>query len=169
MFSIEDIRSRIDPQLLHQFIVDMPFILRTYVESITYSYNDIQVEPVIIQNRYIKYAGRTNSPTVSIEFYEDEDCNTQKALQEWRSLIVNSLGIYHYPSEYKKDIHIYVLRGGDTDDVSSIIHCYNSFPTTSNPIRLSYSDNGRVLVGQTFEVDQLVIAGDISVKLPVSR
>ena len=159
MFHIESLKSRIDPQFSYSFIVTVSdgIIPPTYVENITFSYPDIGVEVLSIQNVYLKYAGRKTQPGVTVDFYEDHDNNIQKLLESWRSLIINSDGTYSYPSSYKKELSIWMLRNNNEDDVSTKIICSGVFPSNSNPIRLSYSESGRIIVSQLFEVDDLKI------------
>lgn len=168
MFNIEELKSRVDPQLSYKFrvqeisIAGSTTIPSTYVESVNFSYDDIQLETVSFQNRYIKFAGRAISPPVTIEFYEDNNSTIQKALYEWRSLVRREDGTYNYPSMYKRTmtILVYGTNLGKSlleDSVVSVIRVIDAFPTNINPLRLSYSDGNRLLVSQTFEVNEIKI------------
>lgn len=168
MFNIEELKSRIDPQLSYKFrvqeirITDSTTIPSIYVESVNFSYDDIQLETVSFQNRYIKFAGRAVSPPVNIEFYEDNNSSIQKALNTWRSLVRRSDGTYNYPSVYKKNMTILIYgldRSKSTleEVVVSKLRLVEAFPTNVNPLRLSYADGNRLIVSQTFEVNEVQI------------
>lgn len=168
MFNIEELKSRIDPQLSYKFrvqdirITDSTIIPASYVESVNFSYDDIQLETVSFQNRYIKFAGRAISPPVTIEFYEDNNSSIQKALYEWRSLVRRSDGTYNYPSKYKKSITILIYgfnrsKGTLEENVVSKLRLIEAFPTNVNPLRLSYADGNRLVVSQTFEINEVEI------------
>ena len=163
MLNIEDIRGRTDPQLQFRFRVSEIIlapevrIYSNYIESYSYSYDDITMDPVPFKHGFLKYAGNNITPPFSLDLYEDQFSSTQYALQYWRSLIKRPDGTYSYPSEYKRDIVVHTYVGDVDDSPAGIITARGAFPTNSNPIRMSYSESGRVIISQAFECDSIDI------------
>lgn len=182
MFNIEELRSRPEPQRQYRFRMDPINIVYNadnkavislesiYVESITYSFDDIMADSVPFQNTYLKYAARRNNPSIIIDFYEDEFGTVQQALYLWRSIIRTSDGTYGYPSEYKRSIVLRLYPVWDNETPLVTIRMLGAFPSNANPVRLSYTDAGRVVVSQQFENEdiEIVQGGDLNALLTQS-
>lgn len=160
MFDIEVVRSRQEPARIWTFLAEIVGIsdFVFYIDSIDFSYDGMLSDEVFRVNRKYKFPVRTDSPIVTIAFYETEDNYVQKTIENWKSTIKDEeSGTFSYPSEYKTSIMVYDFN--IRRELQNKIEIYGVFPSSGMSIRRSYSESGRLYITQVFSADGVRIIG----------
>jgi len=132
----------------------LPFGLPSeYLESIDLPFLNIRIkEGVFGGSRYTYYPGFHDISSFSVNFYEDSQGNVTRWLWQWKNRIKDfKTGIYNLPSDYKRNLNIQLLDTNNTPVINASL--IGVWPADTSNYQLNYTNNGRIIVGQTFSID----------------
>lgn len=123
-----------------------------YVESIDLPFNNIQVaEGHYGASGFTYFPGSHDVSAFSMTFYEDVSCTTLKFINDWKSQVKSWDGTYNLPIQYKGDILVALFDPkGKVVLQAKMIGCW---PSDTGNLSLNYNDSGRLVITQTFSVD----------------
>lgn len=157
-FQLPDVLNRPDPMMTWRWVVAgggaLPFGLpAVYVESIDVPFENVQVQQGIFSGGTFTYFPANHDVAAfSMTFYEDEQATVLKWITQWRSKIKDmSTGLMNLPKLYKRDINVDLLNGrGESVFTVKLLGCW---PSDTGNLGLSYSDEGRLTITQSFSID----------------
>jgi len=145
-----------EPQRNYKFFV---FFQGTIMPPFLVKSVDIPVPGVPAGNQY--YAGR-QYPTVdthelesiNITFWEDSLGTVMRNLLYWKKKIVDDDGFYHYYSDYRRDIYVFVLSPQLLPLMSyRFVECWPS--GTTNYDTFDYEGNEVITISQEFATQRM--------------
>jgi hypothetical protein len=124
-----------------------------YVESIDVPWLNISVgDKTHAGSTYEYYPGTHDIQPVSITFYEDERATSLKYVTNWKSKVKSlETGFYNLPTVYKQEVRAQLLDTSNNPVVS--ITLTGVWPSETQSYSLKYTDAGRLVVTQSFSVD----------------
>lgn len=159
-FTLQQVRARPDPLLNWQWICldgTLPFDHpNEYLESIDLPFNNIRSESVYVGSGYTCYPQAHEVEAFTAVFYEDCYAATTTWLQDWKSKIKNfSTGVYGLPKDYKKTMTVALLT--TKGEPALQYRLIGIWPTITSSLSLNYNESGRIILSQTFSVDDVEI------------
>ncbi len=145
------------PAIDWRWVVNLPSIpgapnsKNIVVEAIEFPHFSISAIPRFngASNRH--YPGISEISAFAMTFYEDNMFSATKYLYAWKSLVVDTNGIYGVPADYKKDLR---LRMYDIQDHimfnGTLQECW---PTNISSYSLNYNDSNRLTISAQFATD----------------
>lgn len=135
--------------------------------------SDVAVDPLLIESiavpvggneaKNVHYFGterkvpefRTIEP-VTLELLETADGQVTEAILNWKNQVQNRQSdVFGLPSQYKKDVLIQMTSGFNvTHTEIKLIGCW---PTSTNPYALTYAESDKLMISQTFAVDEVEV------------
>lgn len=157
-FEIATLARRPDPLLNFKWMcIDgtLPFgHPADYLEAVDLPFNNVKVDSVPVGSGYTMYPLQHEVESTSMSFYEDHNGKTLLWLMGWKSQIKNfSNGAYNLPGKYKRDMTVGLL---DTKGNIILSHkLIGIWPTQTSNLSLNYNESGRLVIQQTFSVDDV--------------
>lgn len=157
-FTLDQAHERSDPLL--DFLwwcpdASLPFGLPSnFLESVDIPFNNIASNTVFSGSGYLCYPGTHSIDAFNMTLYEDSAARAVNYIKEWKSKVKNfSDGSYGLPIDYKRDMNVELLT--TTGDVALRCKLIGIWPTTTSPFALNYTSSGRLVVTQTFAIDDI--------------
>lgn len=136
-------------------------------ESINWAYLDtIQTPSITIEPRTVfrggtmkHYAGPISVDSMNISLYTDSTGNAMKLASSWLSSVYdNEFGNYKRPSEYKKQIWLYMFDAARK--TVCLMKFYGCFPTSWSSYGMESSGSNPIPTSLTLSVDSVSIDAD---------
>lgn len=160
-FSINQGRSRVDPQKAYKWVAQFPVDFGSLsdplnVERFSIPLPNYNAEPSYSAGANVYYPSNRDIEGFSATLYLSEDAGVLEDIMRWKSLIQNPDGTFNYPDEYKFPVTALLLSG---DNVEVARFQYNGvFPTQTQTPELDYATSERVLMAQSFSADEVQIS-----------
>lgn len=154
---VSKLLRRPDPLLSFKWLCPdqtLPFGLPSdYLESIDLSWRNVKVESgVYVGSGYDYYPGAHDISGFTMVLYEDQECNTMKWIEFWKTQIKDmSTGLYQLPTKYKKDMKVELMNSKNQPVMT--VELIGIWPEATSNWSLNYTDNGRLTVSQAFSID----------------
>ncbi len=160
------IARRSDPQLSFTWACQdatLPFGLPSdFLEAVDIPFNNVKIGETIYANGgYNNFPGSHSISGVSMSFYEDDKGTTMRWIDTWKRKIKDfDTGYYNLPGDgldnstgFKQQVSVELLntRGERVYTVQLI----GLWPEATSNYSLNYTDNGRIVVAQSFSIDDM--------------
>lgn len=143
----------------------LPFGLPAiYLESVDVPWNNIKIgETIYGGGGYSNVAGSHSIGSVNLVLYEDQKMTTLQWVLAWKAKIKDfETGIYGLPGDgseastgYKQALPVQMLDTANTPLCTFLFT--GIWPENTNNWTLSYTEDGRITVSQSFSVDDMFI------------
>ena len=121
------------------------------VESIDFSLPSITSNPRKYCGRDMNFPGRVNVDSFAIKFYEDSDYTVTNYLIMWRQKVINDVGDYGLPAQYKKPIVCWAYNcTGEKQTTFKLLGC---FPEKIGGYNFDNSNSGLITLNCAFSCD----------------
>lgn len=144
-----------DPQLSFKWVSPLlPLGLEShFLESIDIPFNNIKVnDSVYGGSGYTYFPGSHDVSAFNASFYMDSLGTSLKWITAWKSLIKDfNTGAYGLPSRYKQKWLVQLLN--TKNDVVLGVDLQGVWPSETSAFNLNYTDNGRLVLTQSFSID----------------
>jgi len=157
---ISKLMNRPDPILSFKWVSPvLPFDLPSdYLESIDLPFNNVAVNDAHYNGSGFTYfPGTHNVAAFNASFYMDSEARSLKWILAWKSRIKNfDTGAYSMPKDYKSSWKVQLL---DTKNAQiAVWNLAGVWPADTSPFSMNYTDNGRLVLTQSFSIDNIVIS-----------
>lgn len=157
---ISKLMNRPDPLLSFKWVSPvLPFNLSSdYLESIDLPFNNIQVNDAMYTgSSYRYYPGSHDVSAFNASFYMDSKALSLKWILGWKARVKNfETGAYSLPKDYKSSWKVQLLDTGNAKvaewELSGV------WPSETSAFSLNYTDNGRLILTQSFSIDDVSIS-----------
>lgn len=149
--------NRPDPMMSFKWVcsdASLPFALPChYLESVDLNWENIQVASAYYEagsNSY--FPGINDVSAINMTFYEDQLASAMQWIMEWKAAVKDmNTGFYNMPSTYKKDVNISLLDNKNREIM--VVKLIGLWPEATSSWSLNYTDAGRLVVSQSFSID----------------
>jgi len=162
---LRDMLSRQDPQFVQDWAITMPgrpnILHPSMVEAITFPLPTIETEPIFGATARTYYAKYNDIDTLTLTLYEDQLHTSNRYIDDWRSLVVDSEGNYRLPETslqqgagYKAPIVLTALTANNQPTAQYVVS--GCFPISTDSQTYN-SETGRITLNVLFSVDKIDI------------
>jgi hypothetical protein len=165
-FSEDYADSILDPALTSQWLLQFPNLANNqiFAESLSVNFTKIPAKARHGGGSNTYFPDFNDIDAISVVFYENQNYETTKWINEWRRKVVKEDGTYGLPIEYKLDV-LASFYPVDSETASLEVKFLQIWPTEQASIDYSNEDtSGRVKITVPFSVDSVkLISGDLNV------